>query len=103
MDISEAIKAHNDGVVISLDVSAGSKKTIFPSGYNKWRNAFSCRINAQPVEGKANKKIISAISDFFSVRSSDVFIVSGTSSSLKRVFIKDITIEDATAILKKSL
>ena len=103
MDISEAIKTHQNGVVISLDVSAGSKKTVFPSGYNEWRNAFSCRINAPPVDGKANKMIITAISNFFSVNSSDVFIISGPSSSLKRIFIKDITLEDATALLKKSL
>jgi hypothetical protein len=101
LDISEAITAHQDGIVISLDVSAGSKKTAFPSGYNQWRKAFLCRISAPPIEGKANKEIISAMSKFFSVPSYDIIILSGKTSSQKRILIKGIIFKDATALLDK--
>ncbi|MBN2733432.1 MAG: YggU family protein [Methanomicrobiaceae archaeon] len=101
MDINEAITAYQEGIIISLDVSAGSKKTVFPSGYNKWRKAFLCRISAPPVEGRANKEITLAVSEFFSVSSSEVIILSGKTSSLKRILIKGVVFKDAEALLGK--
>jgi len=101
VDIDAALAENQKGVIITLDVSAGSKKTVFPSGYNEWRKAILCRINAPPIEGRANKEIISAVSDFFSVPQSDVTIISGVSSSLKRIQINGIKISDASILLKK--
>ncbi|MDD3978308.1 DUF167 domain-containing protein [Methanomicrobium antiquum] len=103
MNIGMALAENQSGVVITLDVSAGSKKTVFPSGFNEWRKALLCRINAPPVEGKANKEIICAISDFFSVPQSDVSIIKGATSSQKRVLVKNISLKDASELLTKIL
>ncbi len=103
MDIEDAMTETIEGVIISLDVSAGSKKTVFPFGYNEWRKAFLCRIDAPPVEGRANKEIVSALAEFFSVSKSDVSIISGATSSMKRVLVTGIKQNDASALLLKSL
>ncbi len=80
-----------DGIIIMVEVSAGSKKEIFPDGYNPWRKAFGIAVKAPPVEGKANKAIIKLISGYFSVPSSSVTIISGQTSSLKKVRICGVT------------
>ncbi len=103
MDISNAVSEHKNSIVVILDVSAGSKKTVFPSGYNEWRNAVQCRISAQPIEGKANKVILSAVSEFFKVPLSNVSIISGATSSLKRVQVDGITAADAKTLLKAAI
>ena len=103
MDITDAITEHDGSITLTLDVSAGSKKTVFPSGYNEWRNAVQCKITAQPIEGKANKAIISAVSEFFKVPAGNVSIISGATSSLKRVQIAGVTVADAKTLLKDAI
>lgn len=40
-------------------------------------------VNAPPLEGKANKAVIEALSDYFKVKKSAVFLVSGEKSKNK--------------------
>ncbi len=70
-----------------LDVHAGSRREEFPAGVNVWRSAVGCSIRAPPVEGKANKAIVSLVSSVLGVPKSSVTIVSGQTSSVKRVCI----------------
>ncbi|WP_062398697.1 DUF167 domain-containing protein [Methanogenium cariaci] len=79
---------NGDGCVYCvLDVHAGSKREEFPAGVNIWRNAVGCSIRAPPVEGKANKAIVKLVSSVLSVPKSSVTIVSGQTSSVKRICI----------------
>lgn len=103
MDISDAVSEYKNSTAITLDVTAGSKKTVFPSGYNEWRNAVQCRIGAQPIEGKANKVILSAVSEFFKVPVGNVSIISGATSSLKRIQVDGISVADAKTLLKDAI
>jgi len=103
MDISDAVSEYKNSTAITLDVTAGSKKTVFPSGYNEWRNAVQCKIGAQPIEGKANKVILSAVSEFFKVPAGNVSIISGATSSLKRIQVDGITVADAKTLLKDAI
>ena len=103
MDISDAVSEYKNSTAITLDVTAGSKKTVFPSGYNEWRNAVQCKIGAQPIEGKANKVILSAVSEFFKVPACNVSIISGATSSLKRIQVDGITVADAKTLLKDAI
>lgn len=81
----------SDGIIITVEVSAGSKREMFPNGYNPWRKAFGIAVKAPPVEGRANKAVIKIISGYFSVPSSSVTIISGQTSSLKKVRICGVT------------
>jgi uncharacterized protein (TIGR00251 family) len=104
--LADAVAADGDGVIITIDVSAGSKKTRFPAGYNEWRKAVNCQIAAPPVEGKANKAILNCIAAQLGVGRGDVALVSGATSSLKRVFIsgisRDEVIDRLTSMLDHS-
>ncbi len=103
--ISAACAVENgDGCVYCmLDVHAGARREEFPAGVNVWRSAVGCSIRAPPVEGKANTAIIALISSVLDVSKSSVTIVSGQTSSVKRVCIagidKDVLVETLDRLL----
>ena len=66
-------------------------QTLFPAGYNEWRKAIGCRVASPAVDGKANKAVIRLISTTIGVPASAVSIVSGLTSSQKKVRISGIT------------
>ncbi|WFN35063.1 DUF167 domain-containing protein [Methanogenium sp. S4BF] len=89
---------NGDGCVYCmLDVHAGARREEFPAGVNVWRSAVGCSIRAPPVEGKANKAIVALVSSVLDVPKSSVIIVSGQTSSVKRVCITGI---DKDALVK---
>jgi uncharacterized protein (TIGR00251 family) len=93
--IGDAVAADPDGVILTIDVSAGSKKDRFPAGYNEWRKAIQCHIRAPPVEGRANKAIVACIASQMGVGRREIAIISGLSSSVKRVLIRGISRDEA--------
>jgi uncharacterized protein (TIGR00251 family) len=96
---TEAIEGDESGAIISIDVSAGARKDRFPAGYNEWRKSIACQIRAPPVEGKANKAIQAAIASVLGVSRSDVSIISGATSSQKRVRVEGLTRDEVIAAI----
>jgi uncharacterized protein (TIGR00251 family) len=93
-DIADALLEDRHGTIISLEVIPGSKTDSFPSGYNEWRKTISCRVTAPAVEGKANRAIITLVSEKLAVPSSRVRIQSGAASSQKRVLVEGMNKKD---------
>jgi uncharacterized protein (TIGR00251 family) len=93
VNISEALTISTNGTIIAIEVSTGSNSDLFPSGYNPWRKAVGCQISAQPVDGKANIAIIGLIAEVLDVSRSDVGIVSGATSTRKKVLIRGLSRE----------
>ena len=79
-DISGAVSEERQGVVIAIEA-------VFPSGYNEWRRSIGCRVTAPAIEGRANKAIIRLVAENLGVPASSVSILSGATSSQKRVFV----------------
>ena len=89
-DISEAVTEERPGVIIAIEVTAGAKEAVFPSGYNEWRHTVGCRVTAPALEGRANKAVIRVIAERLCVPNSSVSILSGASSSQKRVLVAGV-------------
>lgn len=87
----DALRISNEGLLIALDVHAGSARNSFPDGYNEWRKAIGIGITAPPVGGRANTAIIDLISKVMGISKSDIRIVSGHQSSRKVIQIAGIT------------
>ncbi len=87
-DISPAVLRTDDGAVLTIEVSAGSKRAVFPSGYNEWRRAVGCSVQAPAQEGKANREVIAIIAETLGTPRNKVRILSGETSSLKRVLVE---------------
>jgi uncharacterized protein (TIGR00251 family) len=88
--MADALFDDGHGTVIAIEVSPGAKSALFPAGYNEWRKAIGCRVTAPAVDGKANKAVIALISATIGVPASAVSIVSGLTSSQKRVRIAGV-------------
>jgi len=90
----DAVLERERGVILCIEVSPGSDSDTFPDGYNEWRNALGCRTRAKPREGQANKAVIRIIAGRLGVPATSVSVVSGVTSSQKKVFITGITRDD---------
>lgn len=90
-----------DGIIITIEVSAGSKKSQFPDGYNPWRKAFGVAVKAPPIEGKANKAIIELVADRFNIPKRDVTILSGQTASVKKLLITGISRQQIVDLVKE--
>lgn len=86
MDIKETSK----GVILSIKVIAPSKKTEISIKDNH----LVIRVNAVKEKGKANTKVIEALSDFFKLPKSFFEIIQGEKSSFKQLLIKNVTNKD---------
>jgi len=98
-----AVEKGDGCVYCMLDVHAGSKREAFPAGVNEWRSAVGCSIRAPPVEGKANKAIVALVSSVLCVPKSSVTIVSGQTSSVKRVCITGLDKDSLVKTLDRLL
>lgn len=99
LDISPAIAIEGQGVIVTIEVTTGCRWDQFPSGYNSWRKSIGCHTTAHPAEGRANRAIVRLISEVCSVSRSQIRIISGTTSSLKRVRITGRSAEEISKIL----
>ncbi|NLV26034.1 MAG: YggU family protein [Methanomicrobiales archaeon] len=100
MDISQSIVEQDDGIIIALEVTTGSKKPRFPDGFNSWRSAIGIAVKAPPVDGKANKAIVELIAEVLHIPKQSITIISGQTSTLKKVKIQGISPSDLSAFLQ---
>jgi len=89
-EIADALLENRHGTIILLEVTPGAKTDVFPAGYNEWRKTISCRVTAQAFGGKANRAVISLVSEKLAVPVSAVSIQSGATISQKRVLVTGI-------------
>ena len=55
------------------------------------------KVNAQPIENKANKELLNFLSDSFDIPKTRFSLISGDKSKLKRILIKDTNKQDILA------
>jgi len=94
-DIADALLEDSSGTLISIEVTAGAKSDLFPSGYNEWRHTIGCRVTAPALEGRANKAIMKLVAKTLGVPASAVGIQAGSTSSQKKIFVCGLSKQDA--------
>jgi len=97
---ADAVAETPHGVTITLDVTAGAKRSAFPAGYNEWRRSIKCQIAAPAGGGKANRAISGLLAEIFGVSRADVTIIAGHTSSSKTVAIAGVSRSHALACLE---
>ena len=102
-DITPALTGSDGGTILVLEVSAGSKKASFPSGYNEWRRAVGCMVRARAIEGKANLEVVRGLATFFDVPTSRIRIMAGAASPVKRVLIEGLDPDEVERRLVSAL
>ena len=99
--MKDAVRQVEDGVILELDISAGSKETAI-KGYNPWRKRIEIRLCERAQQGKANAQLLSFLSYLFQVHSRNVELISGSTNSKKSVKIIQAQAEDILKILTQN-
>ena len=102
-DWKNAVSLSNNEVRLQLHVIPGSSQSVFPAGYNTWRNSIEIKVKAGAKENKANSEVIDQIAMFFNISQKEVCIIHGQKNREKIVAIKNVQIEDVFKKIKGSL
>jgi uncharacterized protein (TIGR00251 family) len=91
------IKATKDGVVLTLHIQPGAKKTEIVGLHGE---ALKIRLAAPPVDGKANEALLEFLVEKVGARRTALELVSGQTSRTKRVCIDGCSVEELRALLQ---
>ena len=98
MTCVKAITQIGKTVTIQLHVIPGSSQSIFPIGYNTWRQCIEMKVKAIAQDNKANNEVKELIASFFHIPRKDISIISGHKQREKTISIKN---GDINSICKK--
>ena len=89
-------------MMLRLYVKPGSKGSGI-EGYDPWREAYVIRLTSPPRKGKANRELVSILSEAFSVEQGEVEIIRGHKDRLKEVRIKHVDSGGVERVLGKKV
>jgi uncharacterized protein (TIGR00251 family) len=90
-------------IQIRLHVIPGSSKSVFPSGFDKWRKILEIKVKSKAKENKANIEVIKKIASFFNISAKNINIIAGQKSREKIVSIKNIELNKVCKKIEDSL
>lgn len=90
-----AVTAQADGCTVTFKVVPRASKSEFAGREEAW---IKVRLQAPPVDGKANDALIAFLADYFKVPRRDVVLVAGQTSRLKIVRLAGVPAERFNAI-----
>lgn len=79
---------HKDGYVLTLHIQPNAKKTEIIGIHG---DALKVRLQAPPIDGKANEALCTFLAEIFAVKRQSVVLLSGETSRRKRILIKQAT------------
>lgn len=91
------LRQAGDDVVLSLHIQPGAKRTEVAGAHGE---ALKIRLNAPPVDGKANDALIAFLAERLGVPKARVVLEAGQTSRSKRVRVVGVTPEAVVATLK---
>lgn len=87
------IEEDKNDILLNLLVKPGSKVTQI-NGINEWRNALEISVRVIAEKGKANREVISLLSEILNCPLGDITIVKGGKSRNKIVRISGLSSEE---------
>lgn len=84
MDVSEAVRAVDEGVEIDISVSPRSDRSG-TEGVDEWRKRLIVRVKAPPLDGRANKEVEELFRKVTGFRTE---VVRGQTSRQKTVLVR---------------
>lgn len=101
-DLPAYLRETVEGCTLAVRVQPGAKRTAIVGVYGDGAQAqLKIAVQAPPVEGKANAKMVVFLSEAFSVSRSSVEILSGESSRSKVFLIRGLSLSQAKAAIGK--
>ena len=97
--VAECMRPCKEGISIDLEVTPNSSESCIV-GVDQWRNRFKVKVKSKPERGGANQELMKMFRDLLGVRSGDIVITSGHTTSQKTLQIKGKTEEEVLPIFK---
>ncbi|MCD4784502.1 MAG: DUF167 domain-containing protein [Candidatus Eremiobacteraeota bacterium] len=94
------IKETKGGILIKIHVSPRSSTNKITGLHG---DALNVKLTSPAVEGKANKALISFLSDFFKIKKRQVSIKSGEKSRQKTVLLNKISVDEIRNFTSKEI
>jgi uncharacterized protein (TIGR00251 family) len=91
------LRQAGDDVVLSLHIQPGAKRTEVAGVHG---DSLKVRLNAQPVDGKANDALVAYLAERLGVPKARVVLEAGQTSRSKRVRVLGVAAEAVVATLK---
>jgi uncharacterized protein (TIGR00251 family) len=82
-----ALEARTEGVIISVRVNAGAKRTGIAGEHD---GALRIDVSVAPEKGKANRAVGDVLAELFGITKSEVQLLSGATSRQKRFLLAGI-------------
>ena len=92
------IREMEDGIVLSVKVQPNSSRNRV---VGKYADQIKIAVTVAPEKGKANKAVIKLFAKWLGIKSLDIQIISGETSSDKELFIRNITEEDLNKLVSQ--
>jgi uncharacterized protein (TIGR00251 family) len=94
------LEVADGGVVIPVRVRAAARRTGLAGVHD---GALRIDVTAAPEKGKANRAVVELLSEVLGVAKRDVQLVSGATSSSKRVLVAGLGLEAVRGRLSEAL
>lgn len=88
------LKSISDGCVLTVKATPRAKKSEIAGADSEWLRV---RLQAPPVDGKANAELTALFADTFNLSKRAISILTGDTSRLKRVKLCGISAETVAA------
>ncbi len=92
------IREMEDGIVVSVKVQPNSSRNRVVGEY---ADQIKIAVTVAPEKGKASKAVIKLFAKWLGIKSLDIQIISGETSSDKELFIRNITEEDLNKLVSQ--
>ena len=83
-----------NSILIYFHIIPNSKNQYNNIQYNKWRDTIDIKLSSIPKNGKANKELLTLLSNIFSIKMTDINIKFGIHNENKIIEIKNINYSD---------
>ncbi len=92
------IESVDGGVILDVRVQPGAGRTAVVGRHG---DALKLRVGAPPVQGRANEAAMAFLADAFDLRRAAVTLVTGPTSSTKRIRLDGVDEETATTVVDR--
>ncbi len=92
------LQSTSDGCLLTVKATPRAKRSEIAAADPEWLRV---KLQAPPVDGKANAALTALLAQTFGVSKGAVEIVSGDTSRLKRIRLRGLSADGARALLAK--
>lgn len=90
--VNNWLHSSHDGITLTLHIQPGAKKTEIGGVHG---DALKIRLNAPPVDGRANAALIDFLATLFKISKSRISLKSGQTSRRKVLVVEGMTVDAA--------